>query len=41
MEYNTKLQVFPATLVANFFGFTRKDFFQAEEAEREAPAVEF
>ncbi len=42
-DYNTKLQVFPTSLVAGTFGFTRRDFFQADnQAEIDQPvAVKF
>lgn len=41
-DYNTKTQVFPTNLLANTFGFTKREFFALEdEAEREAPAVSF
>jgi LemA protein len=40
--YNAACQKFPATLVANAFGFKPAVFFQVEEpAEREAPKVQF
>ena len=42
-DYNIKLQVFPTSLLAGIFGFTTRDFFQADnQAEIEKPvAVEF
>lgn len=33
---NTKIQVFPANLVAGMFGFKNRDFFEVDELEREA-----
>jgi LemA protein len=41
-NYNTKIQVFPNSVVANAGGFTPREFFEiTEAAEREAPAVSF
>lgn len=42
MHYNTKLEVFPANLVAGMFQFRREEFFElADQAQREAPRVKF
>lgn len=42
MTYNTGIQVFPTNLIANTFGFAKRDFFEVkEEAERQAPQVKF
>jgi LemA protein len=42
MTYNTQIEVFPANVIANMFGFGRRDFFEVKaEAEREAPKVQF
>lgn len=41
-QYNTRLQVFPDSIVAGSFGFVRRDFFEIELAEqRQAPQVKF
>ncbi len=41
-EYNTRLETFPDNLLAGTFGFSRREFFELEEAEqREAPQVRF
>jgi LemA protein len=41
-SYNTKIQQFPMSIVANQGGFTAKEFFEIEvAAEREAPKVSF
>jgi LemA protein len=41
-QYNTKLEVFPANLVASMFAFKPSPLFTiANEAEREAPQVKF
>ncbi len=40
--YNTKVQSFPATMVAGMFGFKEEDYFEIEDvAQREAPKVQF
>jgi LemA protein len=40
--YNTKIQVFPNSIVANSGGFEEREFFEIEvAAEREAPQVQF
>ena len=40
--YNTKIQVFPNSIIANQGGFTSREFFQIEDAgEREPVAVSF
>ncbi len=38
-DYNTKMQVFPAVLIAGMFGHQPKEFYQVEDDERSAPAV--
>jgi len=39
---NTRVEVFPANLVASWFRFTQEEFFEVEEAAaREAPKVSF
>jgi LemA protein len=41
-SYNTKIQQFPMSIVANQGGFTAKEFFEiGDAAEREAPDVSF
>jgi len=41
-SYNTKIQQFPMSIVANQGGFTDKEFFEiGDAAEREAPQVSF
>jgi LemA protein len=42
MTFNTKTEVFPTNIIANSFGFKRREFFEVkEEAVREAPKVSF
>lgn len=40
-DFNTKLQVFPTNLIASSLGFTKRDFFEAAEGEKELPEVKF
>jgi LemA protein len=42
LTFNNGIQVFPAVLLAGMFGFTKREFFEVEDAaDREAPAVSF
>ena len=42
MLFNTRIQMFPASIVANASGFKDREFFELEEPEaREAPKVKF
>ncbi len=40
-DYNSKIVVFPANIIAGLFGFKEEVFFEAEESEREAVKVDF
>jgi LemA protein len=40
MEYNTRQQVFPASLIAGFFGFTPALHFAGDDADRSVPRVD-
>ena len=40
-DYNTKIEVFPNSLFAGMLNFTKREFFQAEEGEKEAVQVQF
>jgi len=41
-SYNTKIQVFPNSIIANQGGFTKREFFEITDAgDREAPQVSF
>jgi LemA protein len=41
-RYNTRIQVLPDSVIANFMGFGAREFFQIEDkAQREAPQVKF
>lgn len=42
MLFNTRIQVFPANIIAGMFGFTKREFFEVTDAaQREAPKVQF
>jgi LemA protein len=41
LTYNNAIQTVPGLLVAGPFGFAKRDFFEIEEAAREAPRVAF
>lgn len=40
-DFNTTRRRFPSNLIANFFGFTEKPYFQAEEGAEKPPVVDF
>ncbi|HRZ95472.1 MAG TPA: LemA family protein [Candidatus Moranbacteria bacterium] len=40
-DFNTKIQVFPNNIFAGMLNFTKRDFFEAGEGEKEAVKVEF
>ena len=39
-DYNTYIKLFPNYIIAGWFGFTEKDFFEAEEGAEIAPDVD-
>jgi LemA protein len=41
LSYNTKIQSFPSVIFANALKYGPREYFQAEEAAREAPRVQF
>ena len=41
LGYNTKIQSFPAVMLAGAMKFTEREYFEAEEGAREAPRVQF
>ncbi len=41
MIYKNKLEMFPSNVIANMFGFKPEEFFEAEEADKELPKVQF
>lgn len=40
-DYNTSIQKFPRSIIANMSGFKKKAYFQAEEKAYKAPSVQF
>jgi len=40
-DLNTKIEVFPANLVAAMFGFKKMEFFEIEEEAKQVPKVKF
>ncbi len=40
-DFNTKIQVFPNNIFAGMLGFKEREFFEAEETEKEPVKVEF
>jgi LemA protein len=40
-SYNTAIQQFPASIIANQGGFTAREFFEIDGAEREPVSVSF
>jgi LemA protein len=40
-DYNTRTQTFPSVLIARGFGFTAREFFEVDEAEKSVPKVSF
>jgi LemA protein len=40
-DYNTKIQQFPAVIIANAANFEAREFFEVDQAARQAPQVEF
>ena len=41
LSYNAKIEQFPTNILANAFSFERREYFEADEASRTAPTVEF
>lgn len=41
LAYNTAIQAVPGVIVARMFGFNQREYFEAEEAAREVPRVQF
>ncbi len=41
LDFNTKVQIFPSNIIANFFGFKPFEFFAANEEERKKIDVKF
>jgi LemA protein len=41
LNYQNKIEMFPSNIVASLFGFKPAEFFEATEAEKEVPKVQF
>ena len=41
LDYNTKIQIFPNSIIANMFNFKEAEFFAADEADKKPVKVEF
>lgn len=41
LKYNTATQTFPSSIIAGMFGFVQEGYFQADEAARTVPQVQF
>ena len=41
LDYNTKTQLFPSSIIASMFGFKREEFFGATDEERKTVKVSF
>jgi LemA protein len=41
LKYNNKLQVFPTVLIAKPLNFQEREYFEADEADRDVPQVSF
>lgn len=41
LDFNTKVQVFPSSIIANMLGFKQEAFFEAKEGERKKVDVKF
>ena len=41
LKYQNKIEMFPSNIIANIFGFKPEKFFEATDAEKETPKVQF
>jgi LemA protein len=41
LTFNNAIQTFPGVVIAGPFGFMKREFFEVEEGERDAPRVDF
>src|SRR6187397_1578227 len=41
LTYNNAIQTFPGVVLAGPFGFAKREFFETDETQREAPTVDF
>ena len=40
-DFNITIESFPSNLVASSFAFSKRDYFELDKAQREAPEVKF
>ena len=40
-EFNTMIKKFPKSILANIFGFDKKEYFEADDTSKEVPNVKF
>jgi LemA protein len=40
-DFNRRIRMFPASIVANMLGFEQREYFEIEESAREVPEVDF
>lgn len=40
-QFNTKIRIFPGSIIAGSMGFEKRDYFEIDEAARTAPKVDF
>jgi LemA protein len=41
LTYHNAIQTFPGVVIAGPFGFAKREFFETDQAERDAPQVDF
>jgi LemA protein len=41
LSFNNAQQVFPSNIIANWFGFKTKEYFEIEESKKDVPKVDF
>ena len=41
MDYNTKIAIFPNSIIANMFGFKAAEFFEADDEDKKPVKVSF
>ena len=41
LKYKNKMEVFPSNIIASMFNFEKEAFFEADEASKEVPKVQF
>jgi LemA protein len=41
LSFNNAQQVFPSNIIAGWFGFKPREYFEIEETKRDVPKVDF